>query len=390
MIPLVLALAHASPTEGEVVDYRGFLDQARFFVRKGWFTDAEEQLVQATRHPDGKVDPEVWFLLAQVRYELADLPGAHAAADQALTWSRDPDQAAATREWVDFLGQRFGMVRLEPPRAGLNTTVDLELQGTILDPELKAWYGRAQERLAGPVDLPLTLGLPAGFTYRFGDHEVVVAANTTTTVPVAVSGVALQSLELSLSAGVGALSSQQLAHLFPAPQSELGLVVPLGPLVTGVRAGVVIQPRETPSGDAAAKAGPTLGVELGLEDFREDALHFRTGLALRYTLQSGMRMGCVDRQCTLFGAEGSQVEGVSPAWLPGVWGQVLWLDRSRSSSVGVGLRFVGERAFGRAEGDVRADSPVAQTLASPDELLQQPTSWQAWGFRGLFDVSFAL
>ena len=34
-------------------DFRGYLDQAEFFLRKDWYADAEEQLVLATEHPDG-------------------------------------------------------------------------------------------------------------------------------------------------------------------------------------------------------------------------------------------------------------------------------------------------------------------------------------------------
>ena len=154
MIGMLLAMAHAAPTQELEADYRSYLDQAKFFIKRGWPADAEQQLELATRHPDGELDPEVWFLLANVRYDLADLVGARQAAEKALTQSRDPQQAATTREWLNFLDDRFGMLELIPPRPGLSTRVTLELQGMILDPELKEWYARALERLEGSVDLP--------------------------------------------------------------------------------------------------------------------------------------------------------------------------------------------------------------------------------------------
>ena len=45
-------------------DFRSYLDQARFFLRKEWYADAREQLEKAVSTQDGKLDPEAWFLLA--------------------------------------------------------------------------------------------------------------------------------------------------------------------------------------------------------------------------------------------------------------------------------------------------------------------------------------
>ena len=158
MILLVAATASAQ----EVVDYRDHVDQARFYLKKSWYADALAELEAAAASPDGRLDAEVWFLLAQTRYALGELSGARYAADRAFVNSRTPDQASQSRELSEHLDETFGVLRLLPPRDSVTTRIDLELESRLLDPELKRWVTMLQERLDDTTTLPLELGLPAG------------------------------------------------------------------------------------------------------------------------------------------------------------------------------------------------------------------------------------
>ena len=113
------AVALAEDTENP--DFRGHIDQARFFLRRGWTTDAAAELERAVATPDGALDPEAWFLLAQVRYDLADLHRARLAADRALVHSRDAATAERTRELLMFIREKFGFVLLRGPADAAST-----------------------------------------------------------------------------------------------------------------------------------------------------------------------------------------------------------------------------------------------------------------------------
>ena len=89
MTPLIWLVATAAAQDG---DFRSYVDQARFFLRKGWYEDALVELEKARAHPDGALDPEVWYLLANVRYHLGDVPAAKRAAEKAHSQSRTEAQ----------------------------------------------------------------------------------------------------------------------------------------------------------------------------------------------------------------------------------------------------------------------------------------------------------
>ena len=65
-------------------DVAGHVSQAKFFLKKGWYPDALKELEGAAALPDGAIDPEVWYLIATVRYALLDVAGASDAAERAL------------------------------------------------------------------------------------------------------------------------------------------------------------------------------------------------------------------------------------------------------------------------------------------------------------------
>ena len=259
---MLAALALAAPEVVIEADYRSYVDQAKFFLKKDWYVDAEAQLSLAVAHPDGRLDPEAWFLLARVRFELADLPGARDAADHALTQSRDDEQARQTEELLTFLQQRFGSLQLISTRAGVSTKIDVVLTSVLLDPQLKAYYTQIAGRLKEPVVLPLEIGLPAG-SYTINEQVIQVGSGSAQSVPIALSALGLQTTELTISGGFGTWMGPQATHLLPSPGTELGVHVPFGTFVVGARGGWWVQPRDTPAGSCTGTAAGPWGSPLG-------------------------------------------------------------------------------------------------------------------------------
>jgi hypothetical protein len=375
------------------VDYRGYLDQARFFVKRGWYPDAEEQLQLAVAHPDGQLDAAAWFLLAQVRYELADLHGARYAADRAMVNSHDAEQTAQTRQLLSFFSEKFGFVQLQAGQEGAATHLDVALQSTLFDPDLRRFVGQLTERVAAePTVLPHPLGLPAG-RYTINGEPVEVVAGQVVPLSVPLQGtrsLALQTLQLELGAGVSLWLGPQADHLLPAPAAQLSLSLPTGPVVWGAVVDAAPTPWMADSGavnvglDAVAA-----GLRVGFELPDTQPMVFRPSV--------GWRMGRVpgvERPCSVTGATAScgldqpgQLHVYLPATaqIPFVELSAHYQDRRKRSSWGAGLKVIGEWGFGT----VPASGSVPSADGRAFEYSVTDRAWSSPGLRVLADLSFA-
>lgn len=385
------------PAQEEAADFRGFVDQARFFLRREWYADAAGQLERAVATPDGRLDPEAWFLLAKVRYELADLDGARQAADRALVHSRTPEQTEQAHELLRWLTDQFGYVELVPPRPGMTALVDVQLQSVLFDPQLKLYFNKLLDRLERPLTLPGTLGLPTG-TYTIQGQAVEVQAGERITLHPRVGG-GLQDLELEVGLGITAWWGPATEHLLPAPTVAVALSLPLtpapqgapiGPLVAGVLAEWSPQPARSVDGSlfsslSAWSAGARLGVELGATK----PLVIRPSLGWRYVQLPGVELAC-DAADSGFTCQAGDapvrrlyVYGTGTAHAPFAELAFLYLDRSRPSGLGGGVKLSGERAFGAvATGEAQARDGTRYAWTAEG-------GWQAWGLRVLADLSYA-
>ena len=85
------------------VDFSGIVPPGARVIntgRKQFFRRRKIRSEVEMRLEDGTLDPETWFLLASVRFQLAQLAEAREAADRALVNSRTEDQ---TRQAEEFL-----------------------------------------------------------------------------------------------------------------------------------------------------------------------------------------------------------------------------------------------------------------------------------------------
>ena len=138
------------------------LAQARLYMRKQWFDEAAAELEQATQTPAGATNAEVWWLLAQVRYELLDAKGAMDAARTAAGVASDPGEASQAQAYADWIETSFGLVAIAAPQPGVQSRLQLDRESLLLDPELKRFVDRVALEWTHPQPLPMQIMLPSG------------------------------------------------------------------------------------------------------------------------------------------------------------------------------------------------------------------------------------
>ncbi len=357
MLALLLALSSGASAQ-ELEDYRSHVDQARFFIRKGWYEDAALELEAATTHADGELDGTAWYLLAEVRYHLGDIDGAKEAADRAHSNSRseaDLERAAGFSRWLQ---DNFGELEVHTRFDGVESAVTVELTSLILDPELKSYLSELSTRLAEPRPLPLRFGLPKG-SYQVNGREAVITSGEKTQLRVPVRGAApepFQVTELEASLGVAAWAGSAARGHLPGPTVRLGVTQPIGFGVLGLAVDYSARPLSTPVGLRAAPADLGIAVRVGLEAGRIRDAALRAALSGRVARVGGLGLPCAldesgaSVRCSKDAAPAAWAYPNSLLVVPGLELSAVVLDRRRETAIGWGLRLIGEAGLGRRPG----------------------------------------
>ena len=382
------ATAQEAPAEEE--DFRSLLDQARFFLKKQWYQDALQQLEAAVATPDGRIDPDAWYLLASVRYELTDLPGAREAAARAQTYARTDEQLQAAANLSTYLTGQFGVVHVHAPLSGVASTLDIQLESILFDPDLKLYLKKIQERLASEkVLLPYAVGLPAG-TYRIGDAQVTVEPGQVARAELSAASVrtkgasALKLAQLDLGVGLSLWFGERVANLGPGIELSMAFTQPVGPLQLTALA--TWTPRlYTPAsgGTSVSTNGWSVGARVGLPFRQLDPVVFHVALGYRFGTLPGLELGC-----TADGASWSCAPDTTPdlvvytvgrAHIPHAVVGVGYVRQTRGVSVGVGLRVGVDQAFGTVPAEA-----TARVMGSEDTVdYAVPKGERAWSATGL-------
>ena len=389
LLLLLLAPASSAAEPGSDEDFRGYVDQARFFLRKQWYDDALHQLELAVGTEDGRLDAEAWFLLAKVRYELGDLVGARFAADRALVHSRDDNQASQTHELLTFFEQKFGFVKVNGPYEGMTSQLTVTLESTLFDPDLKVWLNHVSEALTEPVVLPYELGLPAGRYTINGTAVDVTAGSHLSIAPNQLTGAprALQVVEVELGFGATLTRTGGLGHRSAAPTTELSVGLPLGWLAIGAMAAWAPQPFTTSDGVSATSpwswnAGLRAGIELpGTRPFV-----LRTSATWRIAELPGLEVPCANTDGDWICARDAEVRDLyvytaAMGQLLGVELSGSYRDRSRGSGLGGGLKVSGDLLLGTLPSGGEAEGPSGPLqfeVAEPRGFTGG--SWRILGF----------
>lgn len=399
MILALFLLFTAPSAAGDEVsdDYRSYVDQARFFMKKDWFGDAEEQLELAIGTDDGELDPETWFLLASVRYQLTELAEAREAADRALVNSRTEEQTRQAKEFLSFLDQQFGIVELQSPRTGTTTKLNITLESVIFDPQLKEYFNKLNDRLGDNVTLPYPLGLPAG-TYTINGEQVEVAAGSSSSHDVAILArgpTGLQLVEVDVSAGILALFGDPAPDSIPAPQFELGVNQPIGIWVLGGTATWTVHPIQQLAGIVVAPTGWSAGGKFGVETQGDAQIALRPSLTARYGAVPGIELGCDPGAVLTCVPRIGDTNPLRIAYTTGhaamIGGEVdvVYRDRRRESGLGVGLKTAIDGLFGRVPASGESLT-VGGAAAQSFEIDDNERAWSALGLRVHFGISYAL
>lgn len=354
--------------EASAADVQGHLSQARFFVKKGYLDDARRELEAASRLPDGEIDPDVWQLLATVRYQLLDIPGALAAADQAQTYARTEDQLYTSATLAAFLRENFGAVEVVPPYPGLTGRLDVLATEPPFDPELKGYLARREAQGARSVTFPVTVWLPAG-RYELNGGLVDVQPDRTARVERSaadLSGSGLARLQLArfeLGSGLSLGAGAMIAHHEPAPDAHIAVSQPVGRLIAGAFADWTPRWYLGADGDyRSAFGGWGAGARVGVEVVDSPSVTVRPSIGWRFARVPGVALPC------RVGDGGAICEqsGLSDVWLypTGAAHFVVFelstdlIDRRRKRAVGLGVKAVGEVGVARV--------PAAGTFDLPD------------------------
>lgn len=394
---LWLAVAHAQTTaEAQADAVQSHVEQARFFIRKQWYEDAGAELEAASKLPDGRIDPEVWYLLATVRYELVDLEGARQAAARAHSYSRTDDQLQLAAGLNAFLTEQFGLVEVRAPYEGLAGRLDLELESVLFDPNLKLYLERLERKVDKRLVFPVRVGLPAG-TYQINGEQVVVEPGAERILELDAARLAggraptAQLAKAEIGVGMSFWAGEAVRNLQPAATTEVSLSQPVGPVVAGLTLLWAPTSFATLESTAFSTAPWALGARIGWELPGTGSIVVRPSLGYRYGYLPGIELGCVsDADAWICGSPAEAelvVYGVGRAHVPLAELAVDLLDPGRKSGVGLGVKVTGERAIGMLPREAFADRSSGEAVHYV--VSEADRRWSATGARFLLDVSLA-
>lgn len=303
---LVLALSAAVPrtavADEAAPNVNHAVNQARFFVRKGWYEDARLELDKVLDTPGAEQNQELQLLAAQVCYELLDIACAveHARLAAELEGlSADPQLTRQANELLDYLSG-FGFLDVRGPQPGVISRLQLDLVSTIFDPEAKKFVNSQALAIREKVTLPITIAVPAG-DYQVNGHAVTVEPGETVelVLPMDALGAkglaALQVTRLEVASGFGMLMGSRVSNLQPGLEVQLGVVQPVGRAFVGATLDWSLRSFRVEDYAArtdlmALSGGPKVGMEL----FIDGPFAVRPALGYRYGLLPGIAFDCTE------------------------------------------------------------------------------------------------
>jgi len=397
---LLVLMLWAAPVAAQEASSSHAVDQAKLFIRKGWHTDARDELLRALTSPEGSQSFEVHWLLAQVLYELLEVGRATEHARVAADLTEDPDQQASCWQLLDYYETTFGSVNVIGPQKGISSRLQLELSSTLFDPELKRFVNRKTLELTDPLKLPLAIWLPAG-VYLINGHEVEVRPGNEATLQLPISSLgskgmaALQVMRLELGGGFGVLLGQRVSNMHPSIEAHLSFTQPIGRMLLGLTFDKSFRSYEVegyePSRDFASFGG---GLRLGTEVLLGGPLAFRPFLGYRYGLLPGIAFDCRDAQGGLSCQPDLDESGVTDRFYGTARTHVASLDLGvdfreggRTNALGVGVRIGIDQAFGSVSSASRAAYPGVE---DPIDISIEDGAFSATGIRILTNISIAL
>ena len=405
-ILLLVLLFSPSLLAAEATNVSHSVSQARFFIRKGWYEDARMELETAAATSEGQHDQQVFWLLAQVCYELLDVEAAldNARRSAALVGiSGDPDIARQARDLVAFLSSGFGYIDVNAPQTGMESRLQLELTSPLFDPDLKKFSNQQALRLREKTPLPVRIAVPVG-EYRVNGHPVTVAAGEISelALPMAALGArglaALQVTRLEICTGFDVFLGQRVDNLYPGLVVQIALTQPIARALLGVTAEHTFRNYSVDSyGSRSDPAGGSVGVRLAMEIFLSGPFVLRPGIGYRYGLLPGVRYDCLTDGSQLscsspdLNDSDTQLYGVARVHIPYAELAIDYREGGRTNALGMGLRFAIDQNFGSLPDGSDAHYAEGSTTDEQGTLTVDAadTSFSVTGIRLMSNLSIA-
>jgi hypothetical protein len=338
-------------------DYEVHKSQADLHAKRGYWSDALDELALAMATPEGRVDPELSWTAAQVCWELGQVEPAMEMARLTARLASSDGVREQAEAWVTSLEETFGFLTIDGPYPGMSSRLQLEGTSTLFDPELKKYLNKVSLSLRSSTDFPTRIGLPVG-DYLVNGQRVSIAAGgeATLDLPLRALGsrgmAAVQVARLEILGGVTAPLDRD-DNALPSPLFEVGISEPVGSWVVGVFTSVVAEAYEGGGGIRRSWAGPSIGARVAREIVLEGPLSIRPGLVARAGFLPGIPYGCEgsgDAWTCVPAATAPEASHAlfATARVVGVGGDVLveYRQAGRTTSVGTGVRIGGEELLG--------------------------------------------
>ena len=376
LVPLLARPAAAASPEVEAGDPVHHVRQAKLFLKKGWMTDAADELALARKSTAGQAMYEVWWLSSQVAWERANGVKSREFAAQARTRAVTPDEQQQSQAWIDQLDATMGILTVEGPQDGLKTRLQIERSGLLFDPAQKKYLDRLALDWRERSDLPLKAALPIG-DYTINGQAVKIAAGEPTTLRLPFSAVgnkglaALQVTRLEVAGGM-TVPMGGLSSLRPAPTTQLALTVPVKQLLLGGMVDLSPQWADLGNERLRAPGGWSGAARVGTELFTSLPLSIRPSAVIRYGQLPAVPMACeataADWSCAIGDAGAGELPVLArgAAWMPGGELVVEYREAGRTTALGAGVKIEVDAILGKLPGEGEAETdgaPLAWTLS---------------------------
>jgi hypothetical protein len=347
-------------------EYEVHKSQAELYAKRGFYSDARDELELAMATPEGRTDPGLAWTAAQVAWELQDVETAIGMARRAAELASDDETREQAAAWAQNLEESFGYLTIDAPYVGMASRIQLDMSSTIFDPEIKRYLNKLSVRLRISTDLPIRIGVPAGEYLVNGEPVSVPAgAEATLALPLRAIGsrglAAAQVARVEIAAGVSAPFSRRASNALPSPEIEIGITEPIGPVTAGLAVAMLAESYRTEGVVVRSFGGGSIAARIGREVVLQGPVSLRPGVVARAGWLPGVPYRCDGSGETWQCAPASESNGLpssvyATARVVGIGGELLleYRQAGRTTSLGTGVRLGVEELFGTVPSEADA------------------------------------
>jgi hypothetical protein len=369
-------------------DFRSHLDQAKFFVKKGWLEDAKMELEKATADPNGQLSAEVWYLFATVQLQLCDLAGAQHSAARAHTHAKQTTQLMAAEQLTRFLTTQFGWVKIDIVGADAIGSIRLTSLSPILDTELKQYFNRIAQKWTSEGPLPHRIGLPLG-KYRLNGRDIDVVPDQPVVIQLFYGDqeeasdkrLPQNQIRFHLGTGGGAWAGRRTRYLKGFAKLETGIQYSTRRLFAELSLQWTPHAESRQDGSSRWQAG-SAGISLaaGFERPLNEIFLVQAFATYRLSILQPVEFGCTQapHQCGTDAGTTQYVYPSSVAHIPGAGASLMAFPSG--GILGFRATFIAEYAVGRIPSAGTAESLETGTLFEY-EVESKERHWSSWGVR---------